>query len=172
MQTICVCIPTLTWNTHRKTIHTRRNNKSNSYVLKHTPQWRCKIKSNTYILYITKSIISKCHSFWINQDFVCLLTSRRSGRRRLSPAVSPVGCHRDSATCREEGRHNSQTYTGRHRSAFACVSVRVRACQCACVLTSSNNHVNRAQTPEQSEKSNARNMHLTLYGHTLHTEKA
>jgi len=54
------------------------------------------------------------------------------------------------------GRIQSQAYTG---SVFACTSVRVRQCVCArvsvsvlytCVLTSRNNHVNRALTPQRS----------------------
>jgi len=66
-------------------------------------------------------------------------------------AHTPAGyCnHQTSGTCGAEGRQ-SQAYTARHRSAYVCTTVRVRACQCACVLISRNSHVSRARTPRRS----------------------
>ena len=46
----------------------------------------------------------------------------------LTP-VTPADCRRDQVSCVEEEGHSSLTLC-RNRSAFACKSVRVRACQC------------------------------------------
>jgi hypothetical protein len=59
-----------------------------------------------------------------------------------------------------------------HLSVFACTSVytvRARACQCVSavhVLTSRNNHVNRAHESTVTDGSNARNMHSKLRTYT------
>jgi hypothetical protein len=135
MQAICIYITTLTQSTHRKTIHT------------HDAQTVECISSKTH----TSSILSKFHSCSSKHACVCLLTARRSGRRRLRPAARIVGCCQGKATC---GKETVRRTLFRYRSACG-----VRQCVCArvsvsvlykCALTSTNNNVNRAYTPQRS----------------------
>ncbi len=68
------------------------------------------IKSSTYIIYLTWILISKCRSSSIKLAVVCLLTARRSVRRRLRPATTTVCCREAKGPCGEAGG-NSQAYT-------------------------------------------------------------
>ena len=81
----------------------------------------------------------------------------------------PADCQRATASCGEEGRQ-SQAYTGRHRSAFVCASVRVRVSVCV-----------RAYLKKQARQSSTHTttvidmqmQGICIYccGHTLHIEK-
>ncbi len=170
IRSICIYILSLTWNKHRHTIHTRRQNKSNAYILKQTPQYRCIIKSNTYIIHITWSFISKCHSCSVKLVLVCLLTAGRSVRRRLWPAARIVGCCKDECPCGEEGG-NSQAYTLsplQRLSVYVSACARVSVCQCctsACLPQETTTSIERTHH-NGHRYANARNMHLKLRTYT------
>ncbi len=110
-----ICIHTIRKHTPRCDPHTWCTNKSNAYIVKHTPQVFC----------LNVIHVKSKHAY------VCLLKSGRSVRRKLSLAARIIGCTQGQGNCGEEGGKETVRVTlFRHRSAFGCTSVRVRTCQC------------------------------------------
>jgi hypothetical protein len=107
---------------------------------KHTPQcypdtMMHKQVERIYSKTHTSSILSKCHSCSSTHAYVCLLTSGRSGRRRLWPAARIVGCRKGKGSCGEEGG-NSQAYTlspSQRLCVYVSACARVSVCQCCTI---------------------------------------
>jgi hypothetical protein len=155
MQAMCIHDPTVTQNTQLNAISSHMMHK----------QVEC-ISSQTH----TSSILSKCHSCWSTHAHVCLLTSGRSGRRRLWPAARIVCCSEGQVPCWEEGG-KSQVYTlssSQRLCVYVSACARVSVCQCC----------TSAWLPQQTTTSieythhnghtyaNTRNMHLKLRAYT------
>ncbi len=111
----------------------------------------------------TSSILSKCHSCKSKHAYVCLLTSGRSGRRRLCPAARIVGCWKAKDTCGEEGG-NSQAYTlspSQRLCVYDSACVRVSVCQCCtsvCLPQQTTTSIEHTHHSGQ-RYANAKNMH-------------
>jgi hypothetical protein len=127
-----------------------------------------------YILTLTQNTHLKAIRTQSKHAYVCLLTSGRSGRRRLWPAARIVGCCQDKGSCGEEGG-NSQAYTlspSQRLCVYVSAFARVSVCQCctsACLPQQTTTSIEHTHHNAHTY-ANARNMHLNLRAYTSYTK--